>query len=346
MLQALATEMELRAPEWQQKKFTTLYFGGGTPTVLTIDEINYLIKKAYQNFHFADTIELTLEGNPDDLTTNYLIDLKNNTPVNRLSIGIQSFDDKILTLMNRRHNSYEAKRCLESVATTGFINLNADLIYGFPGQTIELLKTDLSEIEKFDVPHISAYHLSIEPKTVFDYYQRKGRLKPAAEELSSEHYEILTNWMELNEYEHYEISNFARNHHYSKHNLAYWKGDDYIGIGPSAHSRLGHKRHYNIARNNAYINAVTAHTNQYFESEVLDKTALINEYIITSLRTKWGMQKAFVKRHFSIKVLERLQAKSEVFAKNGDMWIDDQAIGLTRKGRFISDYIFRELFEE
>ena len=319
----------------------TIYFGGGTPSILPIEDLKLIISSIYQNYKVESNIEFTFECNPDDLTEQKLLDLK-EAGINRLSIGIQSFDNDQLIFMNRAHNAKEANNCVQLAQKHGFNNITIDLIYGLPNTDENYWKNQIQKAIALKVNHISAYCLTIEDKTVFGNLHKKGKLNPLGDEKSLAQFRILQSELNKVGFEHYEISNFARDGYISKHNSAYWLGEKYIGIGPSAHSYNGETRQWNIANNIIYIRALNDKT-QYFEIEELSQKDKYNEYILTRLRTKWGVN---LTKLFSIYSVNQDEIKSKIdsFVTNGDLEINAGSIYLTQQGKFISDHICSEIF--
>lgn len=341
----MSKELQDRRNEFPDTEFKTIYFGGGTPSVLSIKEITSLFELIYRCFPIQSHPEITFEANPDDLTQIYLSDIVRYTPVNRLSIGIQSFHNSDLTLLNRRHTGKEAFESIERSMEAGFKNLNIDLIYGIPGMTLPLWEENLKIFNSFDIPHLSAYHLTFEPKTVFSHYMKKGRLSPVTEETSLNQFELLLDFAEHSGYDHYEISNFSKKGYYSKHNTAYWKGDFYLGIGPSAHSYRGHERRWNVSENTRYCHMVEQNSTEYFEKEQIQKNTSFNEYILISLRTRWGIELPIILSRFGKSYYVYFKKVSNKFLLDGTLSLEDDRISLTRKGMFIADYIISELMK-
>jgi len=342
MVDAICREISLRKSYLDQQKLNTIYFGGGTPSSLPVSKIEKIIKSIYANHPVSDQPEITLEANPDDLYPDYLKNIK-KSGINRLSIGIQSFFDVDLQWMNRIHNATQANACIKLSQDAGFTNLNVDLIYGLPGQTIERWTNNIGKIIDLDVPHVSAYHLTYEPGTKLYYRKEKKKLEELAEDDSIRQFQILINQMNQAGLIHYEISNFAREGFFSKHNLGYWKQEPYIGIGPSAHSYNGISRQWNYPRNSSYI--ISMNKNQdYFDIESLNAEKQFHEYIMTSLRTMWGADLEYIKRNFGEMNYHHILKKSIQYISSGDMIRETDKIFLTDKGRLISDYIIQDLF--
>lgn len=342
MLDAILKEIQMRNGELKEIP-QTLYFGGGTPSIYSPDELKIIIDEVKKNFYIASFRELTVEVNPDDLSEKYLEDLY-NLGVNRLSIGIQSFSDEHLRFMNRRHTAKQAIECITAAQNAGFGNINIDLIYGFPQLGLQQWRRNIGIFIDLDIPHLSAYHLGIEPRTVFYKRFEKGELQPVDEKSSMRQYEILEKMTSDAGFEHYEISNFAKNALYSIHNTAYWQGKPYIGFGASAHSYDGNKvRRWNIASNRRYIDAIN--TNQTFwEDESLNTAECYNDYILTSLRTVWGISIVHVKNTFGEKFCNYLLRQSLRFIRQRLLICDESQIKIPSKHFLISDAIIRELF--
>ena len=345
MVLALAKEIQLRKDELGNEVIATIYFGGGTPSILSIEEIQFLIDTIYQNFDVVENPEVTLEANPDDLSDEQIIKLS-KTPINRLSIGIQSFFEDDLKLMNRAHNADEAKRCLET-ATKYFDNITVDLIYGIPNMSNERWLQNIETALSFGIPHISSYALTVEPKTALDKFIKKGLVKQPNDEVAQEHFHILVNRLQEEGFVHYELSNFGKPDYFSKNNSAYWLGKKYIGIGPSAHSYDGTNRSWNIANNTLYIKSIQE--NQLpSETETLTTVDRYNEYIMTGLRTIWGVSLDRIEKEFGPKYLEYLRQQSQRFLENELLEIVSSSgvenLKATQKGKFLSDGIASDLF--
>ena len=353
MVLALAKELQMRKSEFKDEIVETIYFGGGTPSVLTTDEINFLISEVYKNYTVAENPEITLEANPDDLSKERIIELS-KSPINRLSIGIQSFFEDDLKMMNRAHNSAEAKECLEE-ATKYFDNISLDLIYGIPGMSNKKWKQNIETALSFGIPHISSYALTVEPKTALSKLIQTGKIAKPKDEVAEEHFQILVETLESNGFIHYELSNFGKQNYFSKNNSAYWLGKKYLGIGPSAHSYDGISRSWNISNNAAYLKSLEENKLPS-ETEILSKTDRYNEYIMTGLRTIWGVsldriEKEFGKeyldylhkqsdKHIQNKVLEIVASSASVFGRNGI----GKILKPTQKGKFLADGIASDLF--
>lgn len=344
MLKALKREIELRSHEWKDELFQTVYFGGGTPSVLSVEELKSLFVAIEENFQVADDAEITLEANPDDLNGEYLAQLANETPVNRLSIGIQSFSDSDLQLMNRRHTAAEAVQAVINAQQAGFYNLNIDLIYAVPGLSLEQWENNINTFLELKIPHLSAYHLGIEPKTVFDYLRRKNKISAIDEAVSQQHYQLLTNLMRKNHYQHYEISNFALEGYYSKHNNGYWKGHKYIGIGPSAHSYNGFRRSWNVSNNTLFCQSLLEEIGNHVSGETIDETMAYNEYMLTSLRTSQGASFTDIGRLFGTEKLTHTRNILQALAPGGNLILTDSGFSIKEHAWLVSDSLISEFF--
>ena len=340
MIQAIADELILRKNEVTEA-VETIYFGGGTPSLLTIGEIQFLMDTIHQNFEVIDTPEITLESNPDDLTEEKILELS-RSPINRLSIGIQSFFEEDLKFMNRSHSASESKDCL-SVASRHFENITIDLIYGVPNMSIEKWEENLSIAFDFGVNHISSYALTVEPKTALDLFIKSGKFPALDEQLASDHFDILVDETAKNGFVHYEISNFGRPNFFSKHNTSYWQQKQYMGVGPSAHSFKGKDRSWNVSNNAKYIKSIREKILPR-EVEELSINDQFNEYIMTGLRTIWGVSLDKVEQEFGEASRIHLLNAVENYENNGLLEIDNNTVITTRKGKFLVDGIASELF--
>ena len=341
MLLALVKEIQMRKDEFQDEIVETIYFGGGTPSILTMDDIRSLIDAVYENYKVIEHPEITLEANPDDLD-NVTIGQLGNSPINRLSIGIQSFFEDDLKLMNRAHNSEEAKKCLQE-AIQYFDNISIDLIYGIPNMSNEKWQQNIEMALSFGVPHISSYALTVEPKTALHSFIQKGIIPQPDDEVAQEHFQILVDTLTENDFIHYELSNFGKEHYFSKNNSAYWLGKKYLGIGPSAHSYDGQKRGWNVSNNSLYIKSIQE--NQLpIETEFLSKTDRYNEYIMTGLRTIWGISLDRIEDEFGPKYLDYLNQQAQKYIDDHLLFVDENILRTTKKGKFLSDGIASDLF--
>lgn len=341
MVLALAKEMELRKDEFEKEEVETIYFGGGTPSVLSIDDIRFLIHSVYQNYNVIENPEITLEANPDDLDEETILQFA-NSPINRLSIGVQSFFEDDLQLMNRAHNSEEAKRCL-AVATQYFDNISIDLIYGMPNMSNDKWLKNIETALSFTIPHISSYALTVEPKTALHKMVKTGTISPLDDDLAQQHFHILIDKLQENGFVHYELSNFGKPNYFSKNNTAYWLGKKYIGIGPSAHSFNGKSRSWNVSNNSLYLKTI-AENKVPSEIEILSKTDQYNEYIMTGLRTIWGVSLERIETEFGSSYLEYLHQQAEKYISDNLLAIENNILKTTKKGKFLSDGIASDLF--
>ncbi|WP_394674196.1 radical SAM family heme chaperone HemW [uncultured Chryseobacterium sp.] len=343
MLAAMKKEIFLRKDELQHKNLKSLYFGGGTPSILSPDELKSLIDEVLKYYSFEQDIEVTLEANPDDLDKNFLKGLS-DSPVNRLSIGTQSFFEADLKLMNRAHTAHEAEDSIKRAQDFGFENLSIDLIYGSPTSDLETWKENLHKTIALEVPHISSYALTVEPKTALENWIKKGKVSnPREEEQNSEFY-YLSSFLKDHGFDHYEISNFAKPGFYSRHNSAYWKYNEYLGIGPSAHSYNGlDKRSWNIAHNQRYIQKLSSGILAK-EEEILSEKDQFNEMIMIGLRTVWGVGLDQLKTKFSEAILENFNAGIRQKMRDGILITDNNHLKIPEKHWFMADGIAADLF--
>ncbi|AZB35321.1 radical SAM family heme chaperone HemW [Chryseobacterium bernardetii] len=343
MLRAMKTEIQLRKDELQKRSLKSLYFGGGTPSILSVDEINSLIDEVLHHFSFEKDIEITLEANPDDLDKNFLKQLA-GTPVNRLSIGTQSFFEEDLKLMNRAHTASEAEGSIKRAQDFGFENLSIDLIYGSPTSNLEIWKENLHKTIALEVPHISSYALTVEPKTALDNWISKGKVKSPKEEEQNREFYYLSDFLKDHGFEHYEVSNFAKPGFYSRHNSSYWKYQEYLGIGPSAHSYNGFDvRSWNVANNQQYIKKLSTKLLAK-EEEILSKGDQFNEMIMIGLRTIWGVDLESLKEKFDDRFLEHFQQEIKQKMEEGILIIEKDHLKIPEKHWFMADGIASDLF--
>lgn len=341
LINALTIELSARKSWIDKDKVKTIYFGGGTPSLLSTDEIKRIIDSIYLNYQVDENIEITLESNPDDLTQKYINNLA-KSPINRLSIGIQSFQNDLLKKMNRRHNSSQAIECVQNAQEAGFTNISTDLIYGIPDLTMDMWMNNLEQMGNLNIQHLSAYHLTIEPNTAFGKMFNKGALNPIKEDDSLLQFKTLIEWAKANNFDHYEISNFAKDGLYSQHNTSYWQQQKYLGIGPSAHSYNINSRLWNIANLDKYLTNIQNNIS-YSESEILTDTDKYNEFLMTWLRTKWGINLNQVKELFGDNQAQDLLELLQPFIKDNSINIKNGCAILSDKGIFISDLILSDL---
>lgn len=341
MLKALVAELELRKKELLGHSIETIYFGGGTPSLLSNGELQIVLDQIHKNYQVVAAPEITLEANPDDLSKERLVELS-KTPINRLSIGIQSFFDEDLKSMNRAHTAAEAKACLKT-ASKFFDNITIDLIYGIPEMSLERWRQNLQKAFDFGVPHISSYALTVEPKTALDSFIKKGSYPPMDEALALEHFDLLVSETQKQGFVQYEISNFGKQHYFSKHNTCYWQGKPYIGIGPSAHSFVGNQRSWNVANNTKYIQAIEQ-SERPSTVETLSKDDQFNEYIMTGLRTIWGVSLQHVQSQFGVDYKNTVIATSRKFIDKNLLQLEGDKFVVTKKGKFLADGIAAAFF--
>lgn len=343
ILQALAKEISLRKDEIPSKTLKTLYFGGGTPSLLSPNEINQLLDEVLKYFSFDEDIEITLEANPDDLNENFLKEIY-KAGINRLSIGTQSFFDADLQLMNRAHNSQQAEASIKRSQDIGIENISIDLIYGSPTSNFQIWKQNLIKSIELQVPHISSYALTIEPKTALENWIGKGKIPAPKERHQNQEFYYMVDFLKEHGFQHYEISNFAKPNYHSKHNSAYWKYEPYLGIGPSAHSYNGRDiRSWNIANNPLYIK----HLNQGnlpLEKEVLSEKDRYNEMLMIGLRTIWGVDLERMKAQFSSEIYEQCLKSLQPKIDEGMLIIDHHHLKIPERHWFFADGIAADLF--
>jgi oxygen-independent coproporphyrinogen-3 oxidase len=342
--ETLMREAELRKDFLEGETVATIYFGGGTPSLLNPLEIHNIIDKIRTLFAVSDDVEITLEANPDDITGDWLQALK-LTPVNRLSIGVQSFDDEDLEKLNRVHSASQALSAIRSAREAGYENITADLIYGIPGLTPERWRENLRTFFSLDIPHLSAYALTVEPKTALDVLIRKGKYPPVDEELSVEHFRILLEATAAQGFVHYEISNFARPGHYSRHNSLYWLGGNYLGLGPSAHSFNGRSRQWNVSNISGYL-SLSDYQTCVEETEILTPAQRYNEYVMTSLRTVWGCDTAHIENVFGRSSCDEFVKGAVKFEERRLLRREGSRFFLTDEGKLLADGIIADLFTE
>ena len=338
---ALKNEAKVRKNYLNDETVETIYFGGGTPSVLTAPEIAEILAVLNDEFKVNSDAEITFEANPDDLSDDYLKALKREG-INRLSIGIQAFQNRHLEKMNRRHNAAQAVEAIENAAKNGFSNLSADLIYGLPDLTPKEWEESLNQMFRLPVKHLSAYHLTYHEGTAFYTWLKKGTLKELKEAESVAQFNTLVDLSIANGFEHYEISNLAKDQLYSRHNTAYWMGTKYLGLGPSAHSYDGVSRRWNDSSVEAYIKA-QANNQTYFEEEKLSENDQYNEYILTRIRTKWGVSEKELEQRFGSEKANYFSRQLARYNNTGVLQINNEIITLTRKGLFVSDEIMADL---
>ncbi|MEI6489912.1 MAG: radical SAM family heme chaperone HemW [Bacteroidota bacterium] len=339
---ALKNEIELQKDYLSNETISTIYFGGGTPSLLSEAELMSVFEMLHREFVIAPTAEITLEANPDDITKEKINELK-HTPVNRLSIGIQSFFDEDLKLMNRAHTSKEAETAVKLSQDKGFENITIDLIYGIPTLTNQNWKHNLNTTFDLEVKHISAYCLTVEPKTALAHQIKTGKISNVDEQQSSEHFEMMLEEMNKHGFTQYEISNFCKPGFHSKHNSSYWLKENYLGLGPSAHSFNGTSRQWNISNNPLYIQALLKGEMNY-EKEELTSNQRYNEYVLTSLRTMWGSDLGYVETQFGIPYLTHCMAEARPYLESKKLLLKENKLFLSDQGKLFADKIASDLF--
>lgn len=342
MVDYLTKELVLRKDYLDQQPISTIYFGGGTPSLLTAEQLSQILTQIQTTFQVVEDVEITLEANPDDLSKDKLTQLK-NSGINRLSVGIQSFIDRDLIWMNRSHSVSQAKQCITDAQSIGIRNITIDLIYGIPQQSEDEWKQNLEIALSMDVQHISSYCLTVEPKTALAHMVKNKQVKQVEDEVAEQRFNVLIDTLADHGFEQYEISNFALAGYESKHNTNYWRGIHYLGIGPSAHSFDGKSRQWNVANNNIYISSI-AENKVHFEEEQLTEIQQYNEYILTTLRTKWGINKGHIMTNFSKDIVDFFKREAQKQQKSGFLNESKDSYLLASKGKFLADRVASDLF--
>lgn len=340
---SLLLEMQQRVEYLDKQVVNTIYFGGGTPSILEPQEINLIINNIKKHYTVSEQAEITLETNPDDLSTTYLTKLKNETPINRFSIGIQSFFDDDLAYLNRVHNAKQARNSIEEALKLGYRNMTIDLIYGIPTLTSEKWKRNLEIFFEYNLPHLSSYALTVEPKTNLEVLINKKKIAATEEDQTVNHFEILLETTEAQGFIHYEISNFAKEGYYSKHNSIYWLGGHYLGLGPSAHSFNGLTRQWNVKNMKQYCEAQTV-DNIMLEKEILTIDQQYNEYVLTSLRTTWGCDTEHILNVYGINYAHFFEKQIAVYIDQNKVKNNGSNYQLTNVGKLFADGIAAALF--
>lgn len=343
MVIAIKKEILLRKNELQNKTLSSLYFGGGTPSILKVDHLKSILDEVSKYFYFAEDIEITLEANPDDLNKKFLQELS-GTSFNRLSIGTQSFFEEDLKLMNRAHNANEALDSIKRAQDFGFENLSVDLIYGSPTSGFLHWQENLKTIIDLQIPHVSSYALTVEPKTAMEHWIATGKMKAPIETEQNKAFYFMSDFLKEHGFLHYEISNFAKEGFQSRHNTAYWKYQEYLGIGPSAHSYDGNnKRSWNIANNNKYLKEISENKIPN-EVEILTEKEQFNEMLMIGLRTTWGVSLLNLKNRFSSELIQKFDEDLKVKIEEGLLIIDQNFLKIPEKHWFLADGIASDLF--
>jgi len=346
-VKALISEIRLQrhffdAFSKQETEIDTLYLGGGTPSLLKYEELQSIFEAIHLHFKVKGDAEVTLESNPDDLNPQIIRALR-DLSVNRLSIGIQSFQENDLRYMNRSHTAGQALKVLRDAMEAGFTNITADLIYGTPGMDDQQWESNIMQIISMGIPHISAYSLTVESRTALDLFIRQGKAAPVNEEQSARQFDILCEIASRCGYDQYEISNFGKPGYYSKHNMSYWSGEPYLGLGPSAHSYQPGIRQWNIANTRQYIEALER-SEIPGEQEQLTEDQQYNEYIMTSLRTMWGIDKHLVLKRFGSRLYDEMMLQAKRYLKSGKLLESPSHLYLHQSGKFFADGIAADLF--
>ena len=338
----LVEEIRLKGETSPGRSLESLYLGGGTPSILSTKHLDKIISAIHRYHSFVEHSEWTIECNPDDLNPgliNYLLE----TGFNRLSIGIQSFHEKDLKIMRRSHNARQAETSVRLASSGGFDLISMDLIYGIPGQSLSEWDENIDLALSLPLSHLSAYHLTFEPGTVFDHWRKKGRLTPTPEEESLEQYRILREKMRMAGFDHYELSNFCREGAVSKHNMLYWSGKPYLGLGPSAHSFDGDRRSWNVSSLKTYIELL-ASGKEIHQTEELTVHERYHDYLITSLRTRWGADPDYIEYSFGAHYRRHFEKQAQVFIESGSMLNASGSLIIEPGQWMITDHILRALF--
>ena len=340
VLDAIENEIKQKG-QATNEAISTIYFGGGTPSILDVSEINSIIKRIYKEFNVESEAEITIEANPDDLNKEKIINLS-LTEINRLSIGVQSFIDKELKIMNRAHDSKKALNSIE-ISKKYFNNISIDLMYGVPESTLESWTHNLDTVSQFDINHISSYALTLEPKTALESFVRKLIVDMPEEGLVYDQYNLINKKLEPLGFINYEVCSFAKENFFSKNNSAYWLRKKYIGIGPSAHSFDGKSRSWNISNNKKYIDQIKK-GKSFYKKEKLSKVDQYNEYVMTGFRTIWGVSANFIENNFNSKFKNYFTDRIQKHIDQKNIIVKDDIYTTTNEGRFLADGISSDLF--
>lgn len=343
LVKSILTEIDIRMNYLPDKSIETIYFGGGTPSLLSEKDLFLILEKIYKQYKVSKDAEITLECNPDDLNNEKLKELK-RLEINRLSIGLQSFNDEELIWMNRAHTAMESESSVKRAQDRGFENITIDLIYGSKFSTLNNWKKTLDKAIALDIKHISSYNLTIEDKTKLGHDFKTKKETAIDDEKSSEMFLEMIDRLEKSQFIHYEISNFGKEGFFSTHNSNYWKGAYYIGYGPSAHSFDGVSRQWNISNNPTYIKYIDEKNDAYFEKEILTEKERFNEYILTALRTIWGVNLNYLKKHFNEDFIKSFLNQIIYYIDQEQVIVHNETYTLTEKGKLLADKIASELF--
>lgn len=340
-IDSIKKEMLMRKEYIGSEIVETIYLGGGTPSQLSYEQLDEIFTTIKDNFKLAEKMEITLEANPDDLSTEYLKQLE-KLPINRLSIGIQTFQDEMLQKLNRRHTSEQAIEAVKQAQKHGFDNISIDLMYGLPGETLEDWQKDLQKAISLDIQHVSAYHLIYEENTPLFKSLQQGKIKEVEEEMSLSFFKELIKVLTENEFIHYEISNFAKPNKVAQHNTSYWLGKKYLGCGPSAHSFNGKTRECNTSTLSQYIEEIDLNKRSV-DKEELSTNTRFNDLIITGLRTMWGVSLTEIMNSFGEEIYDYTLNAAKKHIKTGNLVLENNQLKLSYKGIFISDGIMSDL---
>ena len=342
LVECIKNELTLQKSYLNGELINTIYFGGGTPSLLEENELKLILNAIRNHFELTNNVEITLEANPDDLSEDKLKYFK-KLGVNRLSIGVQSFHNEFLSFLHRTHSGEKAIEGIANARKIGFHNISIDLIYAIPGESNEQWLADIDMALELKPEHISCYSLTIEEKTVFGKWAASGKLNPVEDDIAAQHLELLMSKLEVSGYEHYEISNFAKPGFRSKHNSSYWNGEYYLGVGPSAHSHNGSTRQFNISNNHHYIKAIQQQQIP-FEREELSREDKINEYLLISLRTSKGVNLSKLKFEYGFDLLEEAATYIDNLVTKDLALLENDTLSLTKKGKLLADKIASDLF--
>jgi len=341
-IDVLLKEIEMQAAYLGNDVINTIYLGGGTPSRLSILDLNRIFEKLYMQFKISPDAEITMEANPDDVNKDWIAEVT-KTSVNRISLGVQSFFDENLSYLKRVHSASDAEQAIRSLLGSGFENITIDLIYGIPGLDERKWEKNLEKFFSYKLPHLSAYALTVEEKTALNTLIRKGRLSGPDEEAGINHFRLLMEMTQEKQYIHYEISNFALEGYYSKHNSLYWTGGHYLGLGPSAHSYNGKSRRWNKASMSDWL-SLEDHFGESFEEEILSREQRYNEYVMTSLRTIWGCDVAIVRQEFGEEFVQLLLRGADKYINDNSLIFKGSRLFLTNNGKLFADGIASALF--
>ncbi len=341
-VETLGKEIIIQKNYLENRQIRTIYLGGGTPSLFSGDVLKNILGDVHKHFDVSTDAEITIEANPDDVKKEWISEIQ-NTSINRISLGVQSFFDDDLIYLKRVHSAEDADRAIKLLQDSGLSNMTIDLIYGIPGLDAQKWEQNLKRFFHYDLPHLSAYALTVEDKTALHSLIRKGKVAPPEDEAMVEQFKILLEQTEKNQLIHYEISNFAREGHYSRHNSLYWTGGYYLGLGPSAHSYNGISRRWNKSSMKAWLGLADYYM-ESFEEEILSQDQRYNEYVMTSLRTIWGCDIALVRQEFGEQYANGLLASSEAFIADNSLVFKGSRLFLTNKGKLFADGIASELF--